>query len=70
MRVLVIGTGGREQAIAWACRRHGHSVDLAGELGATTPATADLVVVGPEAALAGGVADECARRGIACFGPS
>ncbi len=24
IRVLVVGGGGREQAIAWACRRHGH----------------------------------------------
>ena len=30
----------------------------------------DLVVVGPEAALAAGVFDAVAERGIACFGPS
>ena len=29
MRVAVIGGGGREQAIAWACRRHGHDVSVA-----------------------------------------
>ena len=29
IRVLVVGGGGREQAIAWACRRHGHAVELA-----------------------------------------
>jgi phosphoribosylamine---glycine ligase len=30
----------------------------------------DLVVVGPEAPLVAGVADDCAAAGIACFGPS
>ncbi len=70
VRVLVIGGGGREQAIAWACRRHGHEVELAADLGDASPATVDLVIVGPEAALSAGVADECARRGVACFGPT
>ena len=26
MRVLVVGGGGREHAIAWACEQHGHTV--------------------------------------------
>ncbi len=70
IRVLVVGGGGREQAIAWACRRHGHAVQIAADLGDASPATVDLVVVGPEAALTAGVADECARRGLPCFGPT
>jgi phosphoribosylamine--glycine ligase/phosphoribosylaminoimidazole synthetase len=70
MRVLVVGSGGREQAIAWACRRHGHDVRIAPDLGQASPADTDLVIPGPEVALADGVADECARRGIPCFGPT
>ena len=68
MRVLVIGSGGRESAIAWACRRHGHEVTITAQL--APDATADLVIVGPETALAAGVADECKRRRIPCFGPT
>jgi phosphoribosylamine--glycine ligase/phosphoribosylaminoimidazole synthetase len=64
----VIGAGGRESAIAWACRRHGHEVSVATEL--PPNASADLVIVGPETALAAGVADECKRRRIPCFGPT
>jgi phosphoribosylamine--glycine ligase/phosphoribosylformylglycinamidine cyclo-ligase len=70
MRILVIGSGGREQAIAWACRRHGHDVVVSGELVDATADTTDLVIVGPESALVAGVADECARRAIPCFGPT
>ncbi|HEY4610044.1 MAG TPA: hypothetical protein VIH06_12585, partial [Ilumatobacteraceae bacterium] len=68
MRVLVIGSGGRESALAWACRRHGHEVAVEASLAPN--ARADLVIVGPETALAAGVADECKRRRIPCFGPT
>ena len=70
MNVLVLGGGGRERAIAWACWQHGHEVTVADELPAPDEAQPDLVVPGPEAALVAGVADECARRGVPCFGPS
>ena len=69
MRVLVVGTGGREQAISWACRRHGHEVRMAPELGDASGDDTDLVIPGPEAALVSGTADECARRSLPCFGP-
>jgi phosphoribosylamine--glycine ligase/phosphoribosylaminoimidazole synthetase len=69
MRVLILGGGGREAALAWTCRRTGHDVRLADELGDATSADTDLVIPGPEAALVAGAADECARRGIPCFGP-
>ena len=76
MRVLVIGSGGREAAIAWACRHHGHHVDVLAELPAALSADPsahgrpDLVIVGPEAALVAGVADRCAELHIPCFGPT
>ena len=92
MKVLVVGSGGREHALAWALARSSrltelHAapgnpgiaslaschpvraedvaslVPLAGELGI------DLVVVGPEAPLVAGLADELRRRGVAVFGP-
>src|SRR5215207_985675 len=67
MNVVVVGGGGREQAIAWACRRFGHDVSITPML--VERPRADLVIVGPEDALAGGVADRCAAWGVPCFGP-
>ncbi|MCW2976777.1 MAG: Phosphoribosylamine--glycine ligase [Actinomycetia bacterium] len=92
MKVLVVGSGGREHALAWALSRsprlselhaapgnpgiaalanchpvhaddQASLVPLAGELGI------DLVVVGPEAPLVAGLADELRHRGVAVFGP-
>jgi phosphoribosylamine--glycine ligase len=92
VKVLVVGSGGREHALAWALSR----TPLLGELHAAPgnpgiaalaschparaddPASlvplaaelgADLVVVGPEAPLVAGLADELRHRGISVFGP-
>ncbi len=70
MRVVVVGSGGREHAIAWACRRHGHDVRLLADVPDADDERPDLVIPGPEAALVAGVADRCAEQGIPCFGPT
>src|SRR5256714_5418996 len=92
MKVLLLGSGGREHALAW---RLAQSPALEGlhaapgnpgitTLGACHPVRAedaeavlelaraldaDLVVVGPEAPLVAGVADELRHGGVTVFGP-
>ena len=70
MRVLVVGSGGREAAIAWACQQHGHEVAVEAAFEAARHADVDLVIVGPESALVAGTADACAAAGMPCFGPT
>ncbi len=72
MRVVVVGAGGRERAIAWACRRHGHETEIVADIDEVLAAgdSIDLVIPGPEQVLVDGIADRCAEAGIACFGPT
>ncbi len=93
-RVLVVGGGGRENALAWALARshgveqvwvapgNGGTPELAGCRQLAIPETdsaallaacrehaIELVVVGPEAPLAAGLADRLRAEGLAVFGP-
>ncbi len=91
MRILVVGGGGREHALAWKLAQHHQQVYCApGNAGIARvadcvdlnpddiPALADfagreridLTVVGPEAPLVAGIADEFAKLGLAVFGPT
>ena len=56
MRVAVVGSGGREHAIAWACRRHGHDVRLVADLAGRR------AIAGPRDPRAGGGAGRRGRR--------
>lgn len=93
-RVLVIGGGGRENALAWALARssappqvwiapgNGGSTaipgcqrldiaasDQQGLIDTCQQKAIDLVVIGPEAPLAAGLADVLRQAGTPVFGP-
>ena len=79
MKVLIIGAGGREDAISQALSNH--QVFCSPGNGATNNITGDpiefaksngidLIVVGPEQPLVDGIYDQCREAGIHCFGPS
>src|SRR5919197_730885 len=93
MKVLLLGSGGREHALAWKLAESPALEELhaapgnpgIATLGACHPVRAEdaeaalelaraldvgLVVVGPEAPLVAGVADELRHGGVAVFGPS
>jgi phosphoribosylamine---glycine ligase len=93
VRVLVIGSGGREHALAWKLSQSPRIDELhaapgnpgIAQLGECHPVRAedgeglldlahtlrfDLVVIGPEAPLVHGVADELRHAGVSVFGPS
>ncbi|MBC8514720.1 phosphoribosylamine--glycine ligase [bacterium] len=79
MRVAVVGSGGREDAMGWALARHGHQVSIAPGNGGSRPWNSipptcealvdyDLVVIGPEQPLADGLADDLRAQGTTVFG--
>ncbi len=93
MKILIIGSGGREHALGWKLKQSPLVTELISapgnpglaELGRTIAIKADasaelaafalrervdLVVIGPEAAAAAGLADSLAKVGVPCFGPS
>jgi phosphoribosylamine--glycine ligase len=90
LRVLVVGGGGREHALAWHLAGSGHQVfcapgsagiarvaqcepisaiDLPGLTQLALRQKIDLTIVGPEAPLVAGAADEFERQGLRVFGP-
>ncbi len=92
MKVLLVGSGGREHALAWKLSQAPHLEELhaapgnpgIAQLGRCHPVRAedgegllnlarsldtDLVVVGPEAPLVAGVADELRHAGVPVLGP-
>jgi phosphoribosylamine---glycine ligase len=93
VKVLLVGSGGREHALAWKLSQSPDLEELHAAPGNPGIATlgrchpvraedgegvlalarflgADLVVVGPEAPLVAGVADELRHAGVPVFGPS
>jgi phosphoribosylamine---glycine ligase len=85
MKVLIIGGGGREHAIAWRLKKEGHAIYATpgnpgiARIGSTLSADflevakqirPDLTVVGPEGPLAAGIVDEFRSAGFAIVGPT
>src|SRR5436190_2210382 len=86
MRVLVIGSGGREHALCWKLAQSdgvqvfanpgNPGMALAGTcvpgepLAAAEAVRADLTVVGPEAPLVAGIVDQFRERGMRIVGPT
>ena len=86
MKILVIGSGGREHAIAWRLSLEGHEIYGApgnpgiAQVARILPATdylaaaqsiqPDLTMVGPEVPLVAGVVDQFRARGFAIVGPT
>lgn len=76
LKILVIGGGGREHAIAWRLALEGHQIFCSpgnpgtAQIAMNLEIEADLTVVGPEAPLVAGVVDQFRARGLAIVGPT
>jgi phosphoribosylamine---glycine ligase len=86
MKILIIGGGGREHALAWRLEQEGHTICAApgnpgiAQLGNVVASNEyievaeklrpDLTVVGPEGPLASGIVDEFRQRRLRIFGPT
>ncbi|MEM6941575.1 MAG: phosphoribosylamine--glycine ligase [Pseudomonadota bacterium] len=93
MNILILGSGGREHALAWATLQNpkcdklivapGNAgiaaiadcaaldiLDGAAVIGFCEANSIDIIIVGPEAPLAAGVADDLRGAGFQVFGPS
>jgi phosphoribosylamine--glycine ligase len=80
MRCVVVGSGAREHALAWALAKNAEVVVTPGNAGiaahgitcvstAATELDADLFVIGPEAPLVAGLADDLRAQGKTVVGP-
>jgi phosphoribosylamine--glycine ligase len=93
MNILLVGSGGREHALAWKIKqsplltrlvcapgnpgmaalaetRDVKPTEVARQVMLAKEIAADLVVIGPEAAIEAGLADALEAEGIRCFGPT
>ena len=86
MKILIIGSGGREHAIAWRLSLERHEIYATpgnagiAQVGRILPTTdylaaaesihPDLTMVGPEVPLVAGVVDQFRARGFAIVGPT
>ncbi|PCI37375.1 MAG: phosphoribosylamine--glycine ligase [Elusimicrobia bacterium] len=81
MRVLLVGSGGREHALAWSISKSPKLTKLYASPGSDAISEfaeivsgdrpdVDLVIIGPEVPLAEGLADQLRGEGILVFGPN
>lgn len=72
-RILIIGNGGRENALAWKIRQDGHKAEMkTGSIEELVQYARgfDLTIVGPDQYLADGIVDRFQGAGLRVFGPT